>query len=114
LDAHEKVANFHLVFLLKLTSFLGFYPDISEIEKPRFHLLDGYFTEDNFDKHVISGNDVVQFKKLVHINFENLEQLSFTKLERQVVLQMLISYYKLHIDSFRNPKSIEVLEAVFR
>ncbi|MDP5092182.1 MAG: DNA repair protein RecO [Polaribacter sp.] len=113
LDAHEKIANFHLVFLLKLTSFLGFYPDISEAEKQGFHLLEGFFTDETYDKNVISGNDFFQFKKLLNTSLENSDQLSFSKSERQQVLQVLISYYKLHIDSFRNPKSLDVLEAVF-
>jgi DNA repair protein RecO (recombination protein O) len=114
LDSHEKIANFHLVFLLKLTNFLGFYPDISDIEKNGFHLLEGFFTDETVDKNVISGNDFHQFKKLLNTNFENIEQLLYSKSERQQVLQVLISYYKLHIDSFRNPKSLDVLEVVFR
>ena len=27
MDTHAEIANFHLLFLLKLTRFLGFYPD---------------------------------------------------------------------------------------
>jgi DNA repair protein RecO (recombination protein O) len=114
LDSHEKIANFHLVFLLNLSSFLGFYPDTSDREKQGFHLLDGFFTDPSYDKNVISGNECVQFKKLLETNFENLESLTFTKSEKQMVLQTLITYYKLHVDSFRNPKSLDVLEAVFR
>lgn len=114
LDTHEKIANFHLVFLLNLTRFLGFFPDVADAEKQGFHLLDGFFTTSIFDKNVISGNECVQFKKLLQTNFENLESLRFTKSQRQMVLQTLITYYKLHIDSFRNPKSLDVLEAVFR
>ncbi|WP_445749056.1 DNA repair protein RecO [Polaribacter sp.] len=113
LDTHEKIANFHLVFLVKLTSFLGFYPDTSEVDKKGFHLQEGFFTDETYDKNVISGNDFFHFKKLLNANFENCDQLSFSKFERQQVLQVLISYYKLHIDSFRNPKSLDVLEAVF-
>ena len=30
LDLHDKIANFHLLFLLNLTRFLGFYPDTTE------------------------------------------------------------------------------------
>lgn len=100
--------------MVKLTSFLGFYPDTSEVEKKGFHLLEGYFTDETYDKNVISGNAFFHFKKLLNVNFENSDQLSFSKFERQQVLQVLISYYKLHIDSFRNPKSLDVLEAVFR
>lgn len=114
LDSHEKIANFHLLFLLNFSSFLGFFPDTSDAEKQGFHLLDGFFTTPSYDKNVISGNECFQFKKLLETNFENLENLTFTKSERQMVLQTLIMYYKLHVDSFRNPKSLDVLEAVFR
>ena len=31
LDTHDSIANFHLLFLLNLSSFLGFYPDTEEI-----------------------------------------------------------------------------------
>ena len=103
-----------MIFLVKLTSFLGFYPDTSEADKKGFHLLEGFFTDKTYDKNVISGNALFHFKKLLNVNFENSDQLSFSKFERQQVLQVLISYYKLHIDSFRNPKSLDVLEAVFR
>ncbi len=37
LDAHDKISNFHLLFLLNLTSFLGFYPDTSENNKTGFN-----------------------------------------------------------------------------
>ena len=33
LDVHDKIANFHLLFLLNLTGFLGFYPDMSQKNK---------------------------------------------------------------------------------
>ena len=32
LDTHEETSNFHLILLLEITKFLGFYPDISEID----------------------------------------------------------------------------------
>lgn len=114
LDIHEKVANFHLIFLLKLTSFLGFYPDTSSSEKNGFDLVEGCFTDKIYDKNVISGDVFMLFKKLLTITFENSERVLHTKDDRKKVLQILISYYKSHIDSFRNPKSLDVLEAVFQ
>jgi DNA repair protein RecO (recombination protein O) len=113
LDLHDKVANFHLLFLLNLSGFLGFYPDTSEINKKGFDLLEGNFSDSIHEKNVISNNDFYQFKKLLGIIFDNLELVSYSKDERQLVLQVIIHYFKLHLGGFRDPKSLQVLETVF-
>ena len=113
LDTHTKIANFHLLFLLNLTRFLGFYPDTSAIHKKGFHLIGGKFTNSIHEKNVISSHDFYQFKKLLGIDFDALEKVSFNKQERQSLLQMIIRYFELHLDGFRNPKSLQILETVF-
>ncbi|QTD36611.1 DNA repair protein RecO [Polaribacter batillariae] len=113
LDVHEKIANFHLLFLLNFTRYLGFYPDLSKATKIGFNLLDGNFTNCTSEKNVISGNHFYQFKKLLGINFDGIENVSFGKKERQLVLQIIIRYFELHLDGFRKPKSLQVLETVF-
>tara|TARA_R110001592_G_scaffold69852_2_gene214250 strand:- start:75 stop:797 length:723 start_codon:yes stop_codon:yes gene_type:complete len=113
LDVHDRVANFHLLFLLNLSGFLGFYPDTSEKNKKGFDLLEGVFSDNIHEKNVISKNDFYQFKKLLGIIFDTLENVTYSKEERQLVLQVIIQYFKLHLDSFRNPKSLQVLETVF-
>jgi DNA repair protein RecO (recombination protein O) len=113
LDLHDKVTNFHLLFLLNLTGFLGFYPDTLEIHKKGFDLLEGTFSDSIHEKNVISNNDFYQFKKLLGIIFDTLENVAYSKDERQLVLQVIIQYFKLHLDNFRDPKSLQVLETVF-
>lgn len=113
LDVHDKIANFHLLFLLNLTGFLGFYPDMSDQNKIGFNLLEGVFSDDIQDKNVIHHNNFRQFKKLLGINFDGIENVSYSKDERQLVLQMIIQYFTLHLGSFRKPKSLQVLETVF-
>lgn len=113
LDVHDKVSNFHLLFLLNLTGFLGFYPDTSETNKQGFNLLEGTFCDEIHEKNVISNNEFYQFKKLLGIIFDGLEHVSYSKDERQLVLQVIIKYFKLHLGSFRNPKSLQVLETIF-
>ncbi|MFT6064992.1 MAG: DNA repair protein RecO (recombination protein O) [Paraglaciecola sp.] len=113
LDTHDKIANFHLLFMLNLTGFLGFYPDMSGKDKIGFNLLEGNFSNSTQDKNVIYRNDFYQFKKLLGINFDSIENVAYSKEERQLVLQMIIQYFKLHLGSFRKPKSLQVLEIVF-
>ncbi|MFD2566676.1 DNA repair protein RecO [Pseudotenacibaculum haliotis] len=113
LDSHDDLANFHLLFLLNLTRFLGFYPDTSEMNKNNFHLREGIFTDIIHEKEVIRGEEIVQFKKLLGINFDSIESIKFSKNQRQDLLRMLIRYFELHLDGFKKPKSLDVLEAVF-
>jgi DNA repair protein RecO (recombination protein O) len=40
LDAHDEIANFHLI-LLEVSKYLGFYPDISDIDMPFFEMTEG-------------------------------------------------------------------------
>lgn len=113
LDLHDKIANFHLLFLLNTSRFLGFYPDTTETTNFGFDLLNGNFSDSIVNKNVIYGNDFYQFKKLLGINFDSIESVSFSKNERQLVLQIIIRYFELHLDGFRKPKSLQILEAVF-
>jgi DNA repair protein RecO (recombination protein O) len=113
LDLHDKIANFHLLFLLNLTRFLGFYPDLSEKDKLGFDLVEGNFTDLTSQKNIINGNNFYQFKKLLGINFDSIENVSFNKHERQVVLKIIIRYFELHLDGFKKPKSLQILETVF-
>jgi DNA repair protein RecO (recombination protein O) len=113
LDTHDKISNFHLLFLLNLSKYLGFYPDLLDVEKPYFNLVEGRFTTAALEKEVISGDDLFQFKKLLGTNFDTVEIVKFSKRERQSVLRIIIRYFELHLDGFRNPKSLGVLETVF-
>ena len=112
LDTHENISNFHLLFLLNLTKFLGFYPETNDLNSLYFDLLEGTFT--NCNKHnTVSGNNLTQFKKLLGINFDVLHTVDFTATNRQAVLSILIQYFELHLEGFKKPKSLEVLKSIF-
>ena len=42
-DHHDEIANFHLIFLIEITKYLGFYPDITESQLPFFEMKEGIF-----------------------------------------------------------------------
>ncbi|WPR72073.1 DNA repair protein RecO [Flavobacterium sp. NG2] len=111
LDHHDEIANFHLILLLEITKYLGFYPDISNIDMPFFEMREGNFTPfigvDTLTEHQTS-----LFRKLINLKFDNIEKV-FHVVERQIILKILMDYYRFHLDGFRNPKSLEVLKEVF-
>jgi DNA repair protein RecO (recombination protein O) len=111
LDHHDEIANFHLILLLETTKYLGFYPDISDIEMPFFEMTEGVFTP----FHAISSlteHETNLFRKLISLKFDN-DQKTFHIIERQIVLKILIDYYSFHLDGFKKPKSLDVLKEVF-
>ena len=113
LDTNDKTSNFHLLFLLNLTRFLGFYPDTTNNNFSYFNLINGNFSEAATEREVIFGENLVLFKKLLGTNFDSIESIKFNQQERQQVLQIIIRYFELHLDGFRRPKSLKVLETVF-
>jgi DNA repair protein RecO (recombination protein O) len=113
LDLHSNVSNFHLIFLINLTRFLGFYPRISKFNQGNFNLAEGGFTEKHFVGPSLSGGDLLLFKSILGIKFDVAHKVSLNAKSRQVVLEILIQYYGLHLDSFRKPKSIEILKNLY-
>jgi DNA repair protein RecO (recombination protein O) len=111
LDNHSGIANFHLIFMLETTKYLGFYPDTTAIDLKYFEMTEGVFSP----FHAISSlseHETNLFKKLLDLKFEN-EAKNFASIERQILLKILIDYYSFHLDGFKKPKSLDVLKEVF-
>ena len=113
LDSNEKIANFHLLFLLNLTRFLGFYPEESEGASTYFDLQEGQFINSPSLNPLIENDNVIEFKKLLGINFDALKGIKIAKGNRESLLKSVILYFELHLHGFRKPKSLAVLNAVF-
>ena len=113
LDAADKFANFHLLFLLNLTRYLGFQPETGMEDLPVFNLLDGVFQDFSSNDYCIEGKNVDLLKTLLGIEFDELQHIKLNKTSRNDFLNMLLLYYELHIEGFRKPKSLSVLNEIF-
>ena len=111
LDTHDEVANFHLILMLEITKFFGFYPDTSEMEFDYFDLYEGVFTPFQ-GINGLSQHQTHLLKKALQLKFDS-DQKTFAGIERQIVLKILLDYYSIHLDGFKKPKSLEVLKEVF-
>lgn len=112
LDTHDNSSNFHLLFLINLTKFLGFYPEVRSQNSSYFDLNEGQFSTSR-SAHCIFGEDLIQFKKLFGINFDALHSIDLSATNRQSILGSLILYYELHLSGFKKPKSLNILKSVF-
>jgi len=110
------ISNFHLWFLFKLTQFLGIYPQgehaaishFFDLQKARFvshEPLHNQFA----DKHVTG-----LLSRLFEVDHLSLEQLQFTHHDRQLVLEKLLEYYRIHFDNLGEIRSLIVLKEVLK
>ena len=113
LDTHDKTSNFHLLFLLNLSKYLGFYPETKMNGANYFDLSEGKFSNKLTVGEVINNDDLRLFKSLLGTNFDSIEQLKLNSQIRQQLLNILIHYYEIHISGFKKPKSLPILKSIF-
>jgi DNA repair protein RecO (recombination protein O) len=113
LDTHDNVANFHILFLLELSKFLGFYPDTTARYEPYFDLAEGRFTRTKPLSTALSGNDLNNFRAFLGINFDGLDSIRMGHNNRSAMLQVLLAYFEIHLHGFRKPRSLAILNEVF-
>lgn len=112
-DNSSSNPNFHLIFLMKLSRFLGFYPDGEKNKFDFFDLQNGFYTATKTSKYNIYGNELKIFNMILGTNFDDCNELTITSMQRKKVLDNIILYYKLHIENFKSVKSLEVLRKLF-
>ena len=113
LDQNDSFANFHLVFMFQLTKYLGFYPDAENNGAAYFDLEEGTFKSSKPFRNFLSGKKLILFKSIIGIKFDDMVRLKWNSEHRQIVLDILLEYYELHLPGFKKPRSLKVLKEVF-
>lgn len=112
-DMQPNASNFHLLFLLELTRFLGFYPDISNLDRDYFNMEEGKFERSPNGSQVITGENLMLLKQFLGTTFDALNSVKINSNQRQTFLNLVLLYYKIHLGSFKQPKSLAILNQVF-
>jgi DNA repair protein RecO (recombination protein O) len=109
------VANFHLVFMLRLTKFLGFYPNMEDYQEGKlFDLLAGEFVSATpFHRHYISKGESLALSRLARITYANMHRFGFGRDDRASIIRHIVEYYRLHLENFSELKSLDVLHELF-
>ena len=109
------VANFHLVFLLHLLSYLGIFPNLeSYIEGYYFDMQNGIFADRlPLHRNYLNREESKIFSRLAKISYENMSLYSFSRHERVKILERILSYYRLHLPEIPEIKSIAILQVLF-
>lgn len=115
LDLQEtSCANFHIYFMLQLTRYYGFYPRGMYSEStPYFDLQEGgYVSRIPIHSYNLSGRMSAKWNDFIQSEYEDLHMIHMDRMDRKQLLNAVLLFYQLHIESFRDIKSQEVLEQV--
>lgn len=102
LDQNEFDSQFHIQFMVRLSQFLGIFPNIENHESNYFDMLNGKYTNTKKQHKHYTENTKGVFQAFNHEKVKN----------KREVLNVLLEYYGLHIEGFNSIKSKEVLEKV--
>lgn len=114
LDEIEKIpSDYHLKFTLELCNYLGFYPQDNwdKEEAPFFDLERGVFIAD--PTGIGSYLAMEEAEYLYSIMTDQSHKILVNREIRKSLLDSLMLYYRLHMEGFKDPPSLEVFKAIF-
>jgi len=127
LDLAERgYANFHLTFLMHMSRFLGFYPNLEvsgeqlAVSGPRtdtelyFDMREGRFSPSApTHRDFLQPVDARRIRTLMRMDFPTMHLFHLNHTERNRIVDVLLHYYRLHIPQFPELKSLSVLQELW-
>lgn len=112
----EKIANYHLLFLIELTKHLGFAPTLSNsTENQYFDMMEGIFLQDIPPHPYYMGiNETLWLKEFMRSSRNSVHTLSISRSSRSKLLHALIDFFKIHVENFHELKSLEVFKELWK
>jgi DNA repair protein RecO (recombination protein O) len=110
----EGGENAHLFILFRLTRFLGFYPNENKIGLGTwFDMKNGVFAgTEPAHGFFLAPEKAVLFARLFDVDVFQLKKIARNAFERQVILNALLDFYRLHTPGFGELRSLSVLQSV--
>ena len=114
-NSRGAFANFHLVFTLRLSRFLGFYPNLeASAATAYFDLRNGCFTA-TMPSHAdfLLPSEAARIGLLMRMNFDTMHLFRMSHHERNRCIELILMFYQLHVPGFPELKSLGVLQELF-
>ena len=111
----SPASNFHLVFMMRLSLFLGFYPNLDDYASGCvFDLRSGSFSSvAPLYSDYLLPDEASQMSLMMRMNYSTMHLFKFTRAQRNRLLDVIVQYYRLHIPGFPEMKSLDVLRNIY-
>jgi DNA repair protein RecO (recombination protein O) len=115
-ECADNFSNFHLVFMMHLSWFLGFYPNLTGYKKgDYFDLQNSCYTSLHplSNQFFLQPEEADRINTMMRMNYNNMHLFGMSRAQRNRCIEVLLLYYRIHLPEFPDLKSIEVLREVF-
>ena len=112
-DINKSNTYFHMIFLIGLTRYLGFYPDILSNNFKYFNLEGGSYEKSKTSEYSITGDSLNLFNQILGIKFDSNPLPTLNSKDKMEIINIILTYYKLHINNFKPIKSLEIVKNIF-
>ena len=108
-------ANFHLTFLMRMSRFLGFYPNLDDyVDGCVFDLRTATFSlQVPTHRDFLDSHDSQLIHTLMRMDFPTMHLFLLSHHDRNRITEVLLHYYRLHIPQFPELKSLGVLQELW-
>lgn len=116
LDGVERdFSNFHLVFMLRLSRFVGFFPNLDGFAPDSFFdLRNGCFTiSAPLHSNFLQPADASRIITMMRMNYDTMHLFTMSHHDRNRCVDTILDYYRLHVPGFKEMKSLPVLKEIF-
>ncbi len=113
--SNSGIANFHLVFLMRLSRFLGFFPNLDNYtDGDCFDLRSGCFCPNSpLHSDWLSPDDARRMQTMMRMNYQTMHLFRLSREERNRFLDLALRYYGIHLPDFPPLMSVDVLRQMF-
>ncbi len=111
----DGFANFHLTFLMRMSRFLGFYPNLDDyVDGCVFDLRTSTFSlQVPTHRDFLQPDDARRIHTLMRMDFPTMRVFRLSRQDRNRITEVLLHYYQLHIPQFPELKSLSVLQELW-
>ena len=108
-------ANFHLVFMMRLSRFIGFFPNLEDYQEGCcFDLRNGEFTpQAPLHRDFVQPDEAAKIGLLMRMDYETMRLFRMSRTERNRCAELILSYYRLHVPGFPQLRSLSVVQELF-
>ena len=110
----NEIGNFHLVFLLNLSRYLGFYPHNNYGTKCKYFCAETgefEFIITNIKYFGLENSTILH--ELLKCNYSNMYDIKLSSAKRKLLLYGILRFFQIHMPEMGDIKSLEVLEEIF-
>lgn len=114
-EAESGYANLHLVFMARMSRFLGFWPNLDDYHDGCYFDLRGATFTPLRPLHpdFLPPADAAQVGLLMRLSYPTMHVFRPSREERNRIAEIMLAYYRLHVPNMPDLRSLPVLRELF-